>query len=179
MHRGDIALMNRLALLPVLLLLVSCTDPEQEYLYRRAAAAKQPPTPLGFNLRAGTPREQVLQQLDSLRSCHALVARVRYDKDSIAHLPMEPHPLFTAGRLTGLQLTLPELDKWQWVGILDSLRSVYGTHNDRHPGDLQKWHWYWFAAGTEIDFGHRKPLNTGPWCITYGPVVPITATPGK
>jgi hypothetical protein len=106
------------------------------------------------------------------------VARIRYAKDSIAHLPMEPHPLFVADTLTGLQLELAELAKWQWVGILDRLRSVYGMHRDRHPEDMQKWHWYWFAAGTEVDFG-PKPQGIGQWCITYGPVVPLTSMPKK
>ncbi|MGI4865035.1 MAG: hypothetical protein ACRYFZ_14020 [Janthinobacterium lividum] len=131
--------------------MAGCTDPEQQYQHLRIATEKQPPPKLlGFNLHLGASRQQVAQSFDSLRRQKALLVRIVAGKATL-HASLEPVPLFAQDTLIGLQLQLPAgpLTKPIIVGLLDSLRGVYGREQYRPATD----DWYWFRGSTEIDYG--------------------------
>ncbi len=140
-----------------LLLLASCTDPEQQYQQLCTLAAKQPPAKLlGFNLRLGAQRQQVGQTLDSLHRLRALLIRKMAGKHTL-YAPLKPVPTFAHDKLVALQLLLPAgpLTKPIIVGLLDSMRGVYGQEQYRPATN----DWYWFSGSTEVDYGFSAACN--------------------
>jgi hypothetical protein len=139
--------------------LASCSDPAQDYLQERNAAAKLPPAQrLGFNLRLGASRQQVARSLDSLHRHKALQVRALVGEDRV-RVPLKPIPLFAHNKLVGLRLEMPAgpITKPLVVSLLDSMRWVYGNGEQEYRPATDDW--YWFSGGTEIDYGFSTTCN--------------------
>ena len=162
-------------LLLILGWVVRCgTSPDEDYRAAQAAAVHQPLPPhrIGPNLHLGMTPDQVQPRLDSVRR-----ALTKNFPLSTSTAPLRPQPVYVAGRLAALVLTLenaglaaPE----DYQSVSNTLLATYGSGSHAH-GPLPHAQ-SWFDGGMEIELW---PLPGGDYRVTYADLhqLPQLTTP--
>jgi len=138
------------------------TSPNEEYLTAQTAAAHAP-LPLhriGPGLHLGMTPDQVVACVDSLRRLDAPEFPL-----STVMAPLRPQPVYVAGHLAALVLTLKNsglADPSDYRAVVSTLSATYGPYN--HPHGDEPPTISWFDGGMEIEV---LPLPGGNYRVTY------------
>lgn len=151
-------------LLVVLGWVVRCGSlPDEGYHAAQAAAALRqlPPHRIGPGLRLGMTPDQVQTRLDSVRR-----TADRTFPLSTSSAPLQPNPMYVAGHLASLVLTLknPGLaDPDDYRSVANALDAVYGQEDKYIHGPAPHAQ-SWFDGGMEVEL---CPLPGGDYQVTY------------